>query len=169
MSARRTALNFVLRWLFLLVFALWFGGFTFYGLVVLTVLHDQLDQLAAGSITRDVTVYLNGIGVIALTGAWLDLLLGGPRSRTRGFWGRCWLLGLISAIQVGLFWGHAYLANWLDERGLKGFYQVHTIYLNTSTAQWGACILYLGLMIRQWTLIDRAVATLQPTRESTGE
>ena len=145
----------VVRWLLILAFAVWFGGFTFYGAVVLTVLHDQLDQLAAGSITRDVTSYLNLIGLVAIGFVWFDVALEVPRWRSR--WGivTIGLLVVISIIQAGLFWGHAYLGDWLDERGLRGFYRIHTIYLHTSTFQWAACILLMLTMVRNWSMADR--------------
>ncbi len=122
---------------------------------MLTVLHDQLDQLTAGSITRDVTFLMNLIGLVSIGLIWLDLAIEAPKRKSKFTFGLLALLSFISIIQIGLLWGHSYLAHWIDERGLRGFYRVHTIYLNTSTVQWGACILLMLALVYHWTKIDQ--------------
>lgn len=154
-TRRHRLLRLVVRGLLILTFAVWFGGFTFYGAVVLTVLHDQLDQLASGAITRDVTWYLNLIGLVAIGFVWFDAFIDIPRWKSRSGFVTIGLLVLISIIQLGLFWGHSYLSGWLDERGLRGFYRIHTIYLHTSTFQWGACILLMFTMVWNWSSVDQ--------------
>lgn len=157
MSFWNVAPRTVLRWVVILTFSIWFGGFTFYGAVVLPVLHDQLDQLAAGSITREVAYVLNLIGLVSIGLMWLDFAFEMSRHKkiVRRF--TVSLLILISLIQLGLLWGHSYLGRWLDEYGLRGFYRIHTIYLHSSTVQWAANILLLGCLVVSWSLNDQLV------------
>lgn len=49
----------------------WIGGFTFYGTVVVPILHEEMDSLQAGGIARRVTGALNLVGLAVLTFAWL--------------------------------------------------------------------------------------------------
>src|SRR5437868_2370457 len=60
-----------LRFVATVLLAVWFGGFTFYGGVVVGELHVDLDHLAAGQITRRVTDGLNQLGIAALAACWL--------------------------------------------------------------------------------------------------
>ncbi len=156
MSRRSLALRVVLRWVLILAFSVWFGGFTFYGAVVLPVLHGQLDQLAAGSITREVAYTLNLIGLVAIGLLWVDLRFDRQVRKTLVCRYRLRLLSLISILQVGLLWGHSYLGHWLDEYGLRGFYRVHTMYLNSATVQWGASLILMGLLVLGWCIKDES-------------
>lgn len=135
----------------LLALCVWLGGFMFYSAVVIHVLHDQLTSLDAGFITREVTVWLNGLGMASLALlaalAWLERGEG-PRWTTRL---RVGLLVSSGLILVMLFILHGTMARRLDEGQLRGFYPWHRVYLIASTAQWAANVGIMAATVVVWT------------------
>lgn len=124
------------RWMALLAWATWVGGFMLYGGVVIPILHEDLDSLEAGAITRRVTDWLNLLGLVALTLAACDLYLArGERQRRStplvvGAWG-------VSAVTLAALLGlHRVMDHHLDVGTMTGFYPLHRYYLRLSTAQW---------------------------------
>src|SRR4051812_48761340 len=63
--------SLVLRFLCWLSLAVWVGGFTFYSVVVIPVLHDAMGSLETGYITQRVTDAINAAGALALALWWL--------------------------------------------------------------------------------------------------
>jgi hypothetical protein len=141
----------VLRMLCVVSLAVWVGGLTFYGAVVVPVLHDVLDGLVAGSITRRVTDTLNLIGVATLAiwgvSSWLERSLGPPILR-RARWG---LLAIAAACLAVLLVLHRVMDERLDARTLGGFYPIHRAYLITTTVQWFAGLGLLATALAGWT------------------
>lgn len=125
-----------LAYICVLGWAVWVGGFLFYGGAVVPILHDTLDSLTAGGITRRVTLRLNGAGAAALTVWWVESWWNGPRrSRIRNLFVR----GLLVASTLGLVVEmrlHQVMENRLDSGTLADFYPLHKIYLGVSTLQW---------------------------------
>ena len=124
-----------------LLFALWWGGFTFYAAVVvpqgMAILGDHVQM---GLITQSVTIYLNRIGSIALITSFVILIVNKRIERnylqTIGWE---WLLLVI--FQVILFNLHSKLSSMilieLPEINLQeGFYNIHRIYLLISSVIW---------------------------------
>ena len=131
----------LLRWLALWSLVFWIGGFTFYGGVVIPVLHDQLGSaLEAGLVTQRVTDLLNLLGLYSdcagldsispgTTGrpAWpTDRLEGGGRDAggplaLPGDPGAASTVGSTSGSCSG---------------EMAGFYPLHRAYLWASTLQW---------------------------------
>jgi hypothetical protein len=136
---------------------LWLGGFTFYGAVVVPILHDTLDGLQAGGITRHVTDWLNLIGLVAvvLAWAWAWADRGG---RQRGWASpRPWLV-MISLLLIAQFGLHAIMDRRLDAGALRDFYPWHRAYLIVSTAQWAAQVaLLLVIHARSASADDQAI------------
>lgn len=130
-------------------FAVWLGGLTFYAAVVIPVGHDVLgSHREVGFITRQVTPYLNAIGVFAIALGWCEWKAAAqPDNR-----GTAWILGALSLSSVLLFVLHPVLNDHLDAatRSIDApdtFYQLHRIYLLVTTLQWLA-----GLVLAwRWT------------------
>ncbi len=133
-----------LRSLCLFSMAVWVGGFTFYGGVVVPILNDELDHLQAGGITRRVTDILNAAGVVTVVlwavAAWVERAAGPKWVRLS----RLALLIAASASLVALIVLHRVMDHRLDVGPYLEFYPLHRIYLAVSTAQWLA---NLGLMV----------------------
>lgn len=147
--------TFLIRVLCLLGMALWAGGFAFYGAAVVPVLHEELDALQAGEITRRVTVALNAVGLATLIPWWwacvTERAAGPPRLRRA----RLVLLGASSALLAFQLALHRVMDGRLDAGALRGFYPLHRAYLIGSTAQWFANLGLLAASLRLWTAGDR--------------
>src|SRR5262245_17028409 len=99
----------LLRFLVLQSLLLWQGGFLFYTAVVVPTGTDVLGSAAAqGAITTRVTDALNGLGVVALALACLDLsLTRDPAARRIA--ARWWCWSVAAVCQVALFYFHRLL------------------------------------------------------------
>jgi hypothetical protein len=139
------------RWLSLLAWAAWVGGFAFYGGVVVPVLHVHLGSLEAGSITREVTDWLNLLGAACLVVWAADLYLTdrtGPSKSTRLALG-AWAVSAVSlAVLIGL---HRVMDHRLDEGTMTDFYPLHRLYLRLSTVQWLANLVLSARWVAGWT------------------
>src|SRR6185437_786254 len=104
------------RFLVLAVLFFWQGGFTFYASVVVPVGQQVLGHLRQGFITRQVTVYLNLAGAIALIVLIWDQFAARSTSRRRG--GSRWFLWFgMASLLLYLFWLHAQLEDLLIVQG----------------------------------------------------
>ena len=130
--------------------AVWLGGFTFYGAVVVPILHDELDRLQAGGITRRATDALNVIGAATLAAWWWNALAERSLGPARVRRARAALLAVSTALLAGLFALHAVMDRRLDSVGLRGFYPLHRAYLLASTAQWLVNLATLGTSLVLW-------------------
>jgi hypothetical protein len=142
----RPLVRFALRWLATLGMAVWLGGFTFYGGVVVPVLHERFDSLEVGNTTRVVTDALNAIGLVAVLLWWLWALLDHPF--TAGPWPRRFgfvLLGATSALLGVLFALHSIMDERLDAGRMGSFYPLHRVYPLVSTVQWAVNVALVGL------------------------
>ena len=152
------------RYLTVIALMFWLGGFTFYASVVVPVGTAVLkSDLRQGFITRRVTFYLNLVAVAALAVLLLEVWLTADPSRRRR-WTRVGLWVIMALCQGVLFFGHSYLDDRLQPKGMlvldpETFRPVHRLYLWTHTVQWGAGLIYIGLMLRAWMKEDEA-----PTR-----
>jgi hypothetical protein len=131
----------MLRLLFLMALTTYVGGFTFYSVVVIPILHDRLGSaLLAGLVTQRVTNALNLLGVATLCLGWCVYCVGALH-RLRGDALSRWdfLPLVISSIcLVILLVLHRLLDRKLETSSLAGFYPYHRAYLWVSTVQWFA-------------------------------
>jgi len=139
-----------IRFLCVSSLAVWMGGFTFYGSVVVPILHDVLTHDVAGSITRRVTDALNLFGVATLAvwwaASWAERSAGSRGLRAMRFG----LLALISGLLAALFVLHTIMDERLDSGSLRDFYPLHRWYLRLSTAQWVLSLLLLVVALMIW-------------------
>lgn len=156
------------RYLVVLAFALWFGGLTFYALVVIPTAHGVLkSHLRVGFITQGVTHWINAAAVGALV-LFLWELVAGWKKGSAAFRLGSWIV--MVAAQAALFGLHPVLDQLLDPRAREivepdRFYELHRIYLIVTAVQWGAALLHLWLCVRTWgqgPALPAATDPLQP-------
>jgi hypothetical protein len=148
------------RVLLVLALCLWFGGFTFYSLVVIHVGHKVFESLVqVGFLTQAVTRWLNLIGVGALGLMLWNVFAGCSRQSRfiRGVLLSTWLLA--AGIEVALFVLHPRLDAHLDPEtriliSRDEFKSLHLLYINLSTTQWVATIVYVWASVCAWRKMD---------------
>ncbi len=142
------------RFVVLMTFAFWQGGFTFYAAVVAPVSTEVLGAASErGLIIQKITRYINLAGAVAL----VPLAWDAAASRDRAAWRRWlrWLalLGLALSL-AALLWLQFHLdALHIDDPygllNLGDFPEDHW-YLWTSVIQWECAMIYLVLMVQAW-------------------
>jgi hypothetical protein len=145
------------RVLVVLALCVWFGGFTFYSLVVIHMGHKVFESLVeVGFLTQAVTRWLNLIGVGTLCLMLWNVFAGWSRQKRfiRGTLLSTWLLA--AGIELALFVLHPMLDAHLDPetRSLVArpeFVRLHLLYVNLSTTQWVATIVYICATVKAWT------------------
>lgn len=130
----------------------WQGGGAFYGSVALHISREILaeENFLQTLITRDVTLALNRIGVAALAILGLDLLLGFRLLHRPGLKVGSWIVMAMSL--ATLFYLHdqmsaVYGDQRLVIRDTGVFWNMHKIYLWTTTIQFLAAMIYLGAIL----------------------
>lgn len=143
------------RFLVLLSFIFWQGGFTFYAAVVVPVGAEVLGSAAEqGWITRRVTPFLNLAGVVAITMLAWDVAASRDSSprRRRHRW-LAW--AVLAALLAVLFWLHPRLDAFMDVEQMRlrdrpTFRPLHRLYLWLSTLQWAAGVAAVWLTLTAW-------------------
>jgi hypothetical protein len=145
-----------LRYLSIIALAFWMGGFTFYAGVVIHVGHHVFGSAReVGFLTKEVTLWLNRSGVIAL--AILSVNLFALRKARRvTFVGAAATLLIMIAIQAALFQRHDGLDELLNvsQQSISNravFRHRHNIYMTLSTIQWAAALLHLWAVLAAWS------------------
>ena len=150
---------------------LWFGGFTFYSLVVIPsghqVLHNRMRQ---GFITQLVTDKLNLLGAVTLAIALAEVLAA--RSQAKRF--RLLLCAWLTCVlcQIALFIIHGRMDALLDFTGLlileeKRFEMLHLSYLWVATIGWlgGGLMLSLTASNEETPVVARRLLSVPRTLE----
>ena len=131
-----------------LLLALWWGGFTFYTTVVVSVgtavLHSATKQ---GFITQQVTHYLHALAGLALAAVLWELLAQRKAQASRRVPEIAWLVAVVALVAQVLV--HHQMTALLDTPHREvlnevRFYQWHRLYLCLATVQW------LGSSILLW-------------------
>jgi hypothetical protein len=156
------------RFLVLIALFFWQGGFTFYASVVVPVGQEVFGHLRQGFITRQVTVYMNLAGAIALFVLLWDLIAARDPSPGR----RCvrWLLWIgMVILLLWLYQLHGQLNDLLVRKGLlildrEAFHPRHRLYLWVSTVQWACGLLYLLVTLVMWRKEDTSKKGLAGSR-----
>ncbi len=133
----------------LATFALWWGGFTFYAVVVIPTAQKVLhSHTRVGFITQEVTHWLNLCAVLALIFLLWELLNAALLTARRRRW--LWAAWLVMvAMQTALFILHPRLDRLLDFSAREildepRFYFLHRVYLCVSTVEWLAAWVMLA-------------------------
>ncbi len=147
------------RFVTLVAFAFWQGGFAFYTGVVVPVGTGVLGSATAqGFVTRQVTIWMNVAGAVAVPIFLWDA------AATRSF--RCSRIALSLLLAAGvitLALMHPRIDALLDPVGERvldrhEFMPLHRTYLWISTAHWAVGVVYLLLTPWAWRRDDRGVA-----------
>jgi Na+-driven multidrug efflux pump len=146
------------RFLVLIALFFWQGGFTFYASVVVPLGQEVFGSLRQGFLTRQVTVYLNLAGTVALLVLLWDLIAARDPSRKRR-WSRWGLWTAMLLTLLALFQLHGRLDALLVIKGriirdAEVFHIQHRIYLWISTVQWACGLLYLLATMIVWRRED---------------
>ena len=149
----------------ILLLAVWWGGFTFYALVVVPtghrVLHSKVRQ---GFITQQVTNKLNVLGGVTLAVLLWQTMANRRQHASPARRRVAWISWAVLAFTLGvLVWMHPHLDAMLDPvaRSVTDdnrFYEWHRWYLLVATAQWLAGLAHLtalgwGLEMRPTPLL----------------
>jgi hypothetical protein len=153
------------RFLVIVAFSFWVGGFFFYaGIVVPTGSAVLGSHTTQGFVTQRVTHWMNVASAPALL-IFLWNILSAPRSLGRWIFRillLTWLLML--SLQIALLLLHPVLDRMLvpaEERILNHprFYRLHGLYLNLSSIQHFTAVLYLWCAMTLWRRADRNAGT----------
>lgn len=144
-----------LRYLWIIFFAIWQGGFMFYGAIVVPVGTMVLgSESLQGFVTQSVTNYLNIIGFLSLI-IWLgELILQRDTLKIRR--NIRWAILILLIVMIGLLsWLHIRLDQLLDAEtyvisNSDLFIRLHSWYLIISTIQWAFSLVLVGLTIWAW-------------------
>ncbi len=152
------------RILLLLVFAVYWGGLTFYTGVVVRISHDVLnDPMDGGLITQRVTVVLQMLGLVVALLMILNGLIVVRKARRYGF-ALFICAAVLSCSLAGLYSVHQDLDSVIDvAEGVitdrEEFTIGHRRYNQLTTVQWLACLTYLPIAVFTWRSIDAGIAT----------
>jgi len=116
----------------LLLWGLWWGGLSFYAIVVVPVGTEQIGSVGQGFVTQKVTLFHNALCVAM----GLVLAIEAYRFSNRFLWINC---GFLTFITTLLFAGHVLLTsrmNFRDQTVPEGFYSQHALYLWLTAIEW---------------------------------
>ena len=131
-SRVRHAVRIIWRTFLILLFAAWWGGLTFYAIVVVPIGAEQIGSASQGFITQQVTVWHNGL----LTAMTVCLVIEAWLRKSRWLWVA--VIGMV-LINAALLIEHSRLTGMMDfdQRSISdGFYARHAIYLWLTAAEW---------------------------------
>jgi hypothetical protein len=151
--------------------AYWLGGTLFYITVVIHTAHDVLgSQRVVGFVTREVTQWLNVIGVasLALLGVNLATFARPGRSRSRSRAAAWVLLATwlaMASLHAGLFTLHPRIDRLLDPAAQRvldrhAFRRLHHAYMLVTTLQLAAGVAHLWAAQVAWARADGAAPEL---------
>jgi hypothetical protein len=140
----------MLRFLWLVGFSLWTGGFVFYASFVVPILRHELGESAI--ITRHVAPIFNWVGVFVLAFWFFELWVERPRPKN-------WRLGfgllIANAFLLGaLFWAYEWVKSGSQDPSDAAFWLSHRIYLWLSTIQFLLSVASLAVALRRWRQAD---------------
>lgn len=149
----------ICRILLLLVFALYWGGLTFYTGFVVRISHDVLnDPMDGGLITQRVTAVLQTLGVVAVVLMACNCVVVARQSPKYGY-ALVAFTALLGCSLIGLFVVHGQLDAIIDVGASEitdrdAFDAGHRRYNQLTTIQWLASLAYLPITVLAWRSID---------------
>ena len=131
-----------------ITWGVWWGGITFYALVVVPIGTSDLGSVEQGFVTQQVTIVHNWLSVILI----LCLICESFNRSSRYLFG----LGIaLSVLTYKLFRWHGHLSSMMNFQARSvqaGFYQEHAVYLWLIAAQWIIGLLILPLLVLKSSL-----------------
>ncbi len=116
----------------LITWAAWWGGLSFYAIVVVPIGTEALGSAQQGFITQQVTFWHNCIFAL-----FIGLLIGEAAYRpARLLWAA---IATLAIVNIALFIQHAYLTKQMDfheQTVPAAFYRQHATYLWITTVEW---------------------------------
>ena len=149
----------IFRVLFVLVFALFWGGLTFYTGFVVRISHDVLaDPMDGGLITQRVTNVLQILGLTAFAFMVCNALITLWNSRRFGYQ-LIVVSGIFLFALLGLFVVHDHLDAVIDISGSQvtdedAFTIGHRRYNQLTTVEWLSSLTYVAISVFAWRSID---------------
>ena len=140
------------RLFLLLVWAAWWGGLSFYAVVVIPIGTELIGSVEQGFITQRVTQWHNGLSGLFF----VCLLIDASGRRRRELWA---IVVVLAIIDIALVVWHAKLTGMMDfkQQAVPGsFYAQHAIYLWITLAEW-----LLGIAMPIWIIPITAKAKSQ--------
>ncbi|MFO0944282.1 MAG: hypothetical protein U0930_26535 [Pirellulales bacterium] len=125
-------IGYIWQVILLLVWAMWWGGLSFYAIFVVPTGTEQIGSVSQGFITQQVTMWHNGLTGVFL----LCLLLEAFKRGNRWLWSMTFGLAFI---EVGLVYWHRHLTSEMDfvaQSVPSSFYRQHAVYLWLTAAEW---------------------------------
>ena len=163
------------RIVLILLFALFWGGLTFYTGIVVRVIHSNVnDPMDGGLITQQVTLYLQHLATATLMAMFVNAVLVVKQSRRYGI-ALLVCCTLLACAVAGLYFVHGQLDSVIDRGNAaildrEVFTINHRRYNQFTTLEWISSILYLPLTIVAWRQRDRCVddstVKLEPISDS---
>ena len=147
------------RTVMLFVFALYWGGLTFYTGIVVRIIHFVLnDPMDGGLITQRVTNYLQLLGFCVLPFMIWNGMAVVRRSKRLGVM-LLVLTGILAASLTCLVWVHSELDAVIDSESREViereiFTVLHRRYNQTTTVQWISAVIFLPLAVYSWRVLD---------------
>lgn len=135
----------ILRLLAVLALSFWVGGFTFYGGIVIPLMHEQFATTAVGQVTARATDALNVIGGVTIVLWWLWVWFDRSTQRSWLRYGRVVCLTVTTVLLLAQVVLHTVMDRQLASSALLDFYPLHRAYLLLSTLQWLMNLVLLGL------------------------
>ena len=141
----------MIRFLWLVGFSLWIGGFVFYASFVVPITRRELGE--TGVITRHVAPIFNNLGALVLSSWFCALLLEWRQPA----WRRTALALLIAnaLILAALFAAYPWVLYGMEHLPDAEFRPRHRLYLWLHTVQFFLAVASLAVSLRRWQLTDR--------------
>jgi hypothetical protein len=156
--AYRNSLKLVARVVTVLTIAFWWGGLTFYGMVVVPIGGEVLGgETEQGFITQRVSNIINLAGVATLIVLQANMLPNWPARGRKLNIGLTTTWLLMAVCQAILFVIHPRLDAMLDAQNRSVtnpavFHPLHEFYLTIVGLQWTSAIVHIALLMAVWRL-----------------
>jgi hypothetical protein len=153
-------MHWIGRIAFVFMFAMYWGGLTFYTGIVVRIIHLVLnDPMDGGLITQKVTIVLQLLGFCTVPFMLFNDVTVLRKSKRLGL-AMLSLTLLLAFALVGLLVVHAQLDGVIDAEGFGitdrvAFDAAHRRYNQTTTVQWLVAVAYLPLAVYSWRVMDR--------------
>ncbi|MDQ6632213.1 MAG: hypothetical protein M3Y82_10740 [Verrucomicrobiota bacterium] len=149
------------RFFLVALFAVWWGGFTFYALIVIPTGHQVLrSKIRQGFITQQVTQKMNYLCAVLLALLALELYLASRQKKEEAKLRMGWTAwGIMVVCLCALWLIHGRMDALLDFQSRSviddnKFYAVHRIYLLVATTQWLAGLFALSWILNTFKLLS---------------